>query len=134
MEDAVEQQGIDLESGESQQEEAGACTGQRIFGRREEIEDGGGIQPESPEIIQPQVDDEEAGHQKGNEAEIALPDVADDGRLGPDRGNQQQTGNGGEITRQRAVERQSVPHHAEVVSPGGILIEVMVIGHEDWFL
>ena len=47
--------------------------------RREEIENRSGVQTESPKAIQSQVDDKNAGHDKGYYSEISLPDAAEYG-------------------------------------------------------
>ena len=42
----------------------------------EEIEDRSSIQPESPEAVQAQIDNEDTGHHKRDDSEITLPDTA----------------------------------------------------------
>ena len=108
--------------------------GQAVAGRRKEVEDGRGVQPETPVAIEYGIGHRDDRHQHGHEDEVAAPHAVQPPPQRPGGCHEEQAGQGREVTRQREVERQAVPHDPQPVGPCHVGIERRMYRHEQRFL
>ena len=94
------------------------------------------IEPESPMPVQLDVHGENRGRQDSDQHEVNVQHAPPYpfGKPHPERRERQQQRQGGNISRNGAVERQAVPHHAEPLPRGSLRRIRGIIGQKNGFL
>ena len=94
------------------------------------------IEPESPMPVQFDVHGEDRGRQDSDQHEVNVQHAPPYpfGKPHPERRERQQQRQGGNISRDGAVERQAVPHHAEPLPRGSLRRIRGIVGQKNGFL